>query len=137
MELKEIVDLITAVSKSSLSEFSLQEGNLKLTLKAEQLKNDSISPVPSVLSNEIKNNHQIISPLVGTFYNSPSPEAEPFVKIGDKVKKGQTIAIIEAMKLMNEIEADYEGTVTDILVTNESVVEYGQPLFTISCSEKK
>lgn len=137
MELKEIVDLITAVSKSSLSEFSLQEGNLKLTLKAEQLKNDSISPVPSVLSDEIKNNHQIISPLVGTFYNSPSKEAEPFVKIGDKVKKGQTIAIIEAMKLMNEIEADYEGTVTDILVTNESVVEYGQPLFTISCSEKK
>lgn len=137
MELKEIVDLITAVSKSSLSEFSLQEGNLKLTLKAEQLKNDSISPVPSVLSDEIKNNYQIISPLVGTFYNSPSPEAEPFVKIGDKVKKGQTIAIIEAMKLMNEIEADYEGTVTDILVTNESVVEYGQPLFTISCSEKK
>lgn len=137
MELKEIVDLITAVSKSSLSEFSLQEGNLKLTLKAEQLKNDSISPVPSVLSDEIKNNYQIISPLVGTFYNSPSKEAEPFVKIGDKVKKGQTIAIIEAMKLMNEIEADYEGTVTDILVTNESVVEYGQPLFTISCSEKK
>ena len=73
----------------------------------------------------------IKSPLVGTFYAAPSEDAEPFVKVGDTVKKGQTLAIVEAMKLMNEIESDYDGVVTDILVDNEQMVEYGQPMFVI------
>lgn len=73
----------------------------------------------------------VASPLVGTFYNSSSPDAEPFVKVGDTVKKGQTLGIIEAMKLMNEIESEYDGVVEAILVSNENVVEYGQPLFRI------
>ena len=72
------------------------------------------------------------SPLVGTFYNAPSPDAEPYVKVGDTVKKGQVLAIVEAMKLMNEIESEFDGTVEKILVSNEEVVEYGQPLFVIS-----
>ena len=72
-----------------------------------------------------------MSPLVGTFYSSPSPEAESFVKVGDRVKKGQVLGIIEAMKLMNEIESDYDGVVEAVLVKNEDVVEYGQPLFRI------
>lgn len=71
------------------------------------------------------------SPLVGTFYAAPSEEASPFVAIGDVVKKGQTLAIIEAMKLMNEIESEYDGTVAEILVENGQPVEYGQPLFRI------
>ena len=71
------------------------------------------------------------SPLVGTFYAAPSEDAEPFVKVGDTVKKGQTLAIVEAMKLMNEIESDFDGVVTEILVENEENVEYGQPLFRI------
>ena len=71
------------------------------------------------------------SPLVGTFYNAPSPDAEPYVKVGDTVKKGQVLAIVEAMKLMNEIESEFDGTVEKILVSNEEVVEYGQPLFVI------
>lgn len=73
----------------------------------------------------------VVSPLVGTFYNSPSPEAEVFVKVGDTVKKGQVLGIIEAMKLMNEIESEFDGIVEAVLVNNEDVVEYGQPLFRI------
>ena len=72
------------------------------------------------------------SPLVGRFYAAPSEDAEPFVKVGDTVKKGQTLAIVEAMKLMNEIESDYDGVVTKILAENGEGVEYGQPLFCIS-----
>ena len=71
------------------------------------------------------------SPLVGTFYAAPSEDAEPFVKVGDSVKEGQVLAIVEAMKLMNEIESDFTGTVAEILVENGEAVEYGQPLFVI------
>ena len=71
------------------------------------------------------------SPLVGTFYAAPAEDAEPFVKVGDSVKEGQVLAIVEAMKLMNEIESDFTGTVAEILVENGQAVEYGQPLFRI------
>ena len=73
----------------------------------------------------------VTSPLVGTFYASSAPDKDAFVKVGDHVKKGQVLGIIEAMKLMNEIESDYDGVVDSILVNNEEVVEYGQPLFRI------
>ena len=75
--------------------------------------------------------NMIVSPLVGTFYASPAPDAENFVKVGDHVKKGQVIGIVEAMKLMNEIESEFDGVVEEILVSNEDTVEYGQPLFRI------
>lgn len=81
---------------------------------------------PSIDSDKV-----VASPLVGTFYNAASPDAEPFVKVGDAVKKGQILGIIEAMKLMNEIECEYDGVIEAILVSNEDVVEYGQPLFRI------
>jgi acetyl-CoA carboxylase biotin carboxyl carrier protein len=68
---------------------------------------------------------------VGTFYSSASPDAEPFVKVGDHVSKGQVLGIIEAMKLMNDIESDYDGEVVEILVNNKDMVEFGQPLFII------
>ena len=80
---------------------------------------------------DIGSDKVITSPLVGTFYSSSSPDAEPYVKVGDTVKKGQTLGIIEAMKLMNEIESEYDGVVEAVLVNNEDVVEYGQPLFRI------
>ena len=71
------------------------------------------------------------SPLVGTFYAASAEGAEPYVKVGDKVKKGQVLAIVEAMKLMNEIESEFDGTVEEVLVENAQSVEYGQPLFRI------
>ena len=80
---------------------------------------------------DIGSDKVVTSPLVGTFYSSASPEAEAFVKEGDTVKKGQVLGIIEAMKLMNEIESEYDGIVEAVLVNNEEVVEYGQPLFRI------
>lgn len=80
---------------------------------------------------DYSNANVVTSPLVGTFYSAASPEDEPFVKVGDKVKKGQKLGIIEAMKLMNDIESDFDGEIVEILVENEGVVEYGQPLFVI------
>ena len=80
---------------------------------------------------EEKGGNLVKSPLVGTFYAAPSEDAQAFVKVGDTVKKGQTLAIVEAMKLMNEIESEFDGVVTEILVENEDNVEYGQPLFRI------
>lgn len=80
---------------------------------------------------DIGSDKVVTSPLVGTFYSSSSPDADEFVKVGDTVRKGQVLGIIEAMKLMNEIESEYDGVVEAILVNNEEVVEYGQPLFRI------
>ena len=83
-------------------------------------------------TSDVFSEEQIVkAPLVGTFYAAPSEEAEPFVKAGDAVKKGQILGIIEAMKLMNEIESEYDGVVEAVLISNEQVVEYGQPLFRI------
>ena len=80
---------------------------------------------------EDPNTVSVNSPFVGTFYRSPNPESPPFVKVGDTVKKGQTVCIIEAMKLLNEIECDKAGVIKEILVENGQAVEYGQPLFVI------
>ncbi len=80
---------------------------------------------------EDQNHKKLVSPMVGTFYTQPSPDKPPFVKVGDKVKKGQTICIIEAMKLMNEIESEHDGEIVKILTNNEDMVEFGQPLFLI------
>lgn len=76
--------------------------------------------------------HTIVSPIVGTFYRAPAPDADPFVRVGDHVVPGQTLCIVEAMKLMNEIESDVSGTVVKILVENGQPVEYNQPLFEIA-----
>jgi acetyl-CoA carboxylase biotin carboxyl carrier protein len=74
----------------------------------------------------------LTSPIVGTFYAAPSPDAQPFVRVGDRVKKGQVLCIVEAMKLMNEIESDVDGTISEILPKNGQPVEYGEPLFAIA-----
>lgn len=83
------------------------------------------------VSEEKTGGNIVKSPLVGTFYAAPSEDADPFVKIGDKVKKGQVLAIVEAMKLMNDIESDFDGEIAEIYVENGQPVEYGQPLFCI------
>jgi acetyl-coA carboxylase, biotin carboxyl carrier protein len=89
-----------------------------------------VAAVPTQAAPEEKG-QLVKSPLVGTFYNAPSPDSPAYVKVGDTVKKGQILGIIEAMKLMNEIESDYDGVVTEILIKNEETVEFGQPLFRI------
>ena len=91
----------------------------------------STQGVDTVESIDSEDESYITSPIVGTFYSAPSPDAKAFVKVGDRVKAGQTVCILEAMKLMNEIESDYSGTVAEILVNNQEGVEYGQPLFRI------
>ena len=90
------------------------------------------NPIKSITKVVTKAAGNIVkSPLVGTFYAAPSEDAQPFVKVGDKVKKGQILAIVEAMKLMNDIESDFDGEITEIYVENGQPVEYGQPLFCI------
>jgi acetyl-CoA carboxylase biotin carboxyl carrier protein len=86
---------------------------------------------PATPAPVVPQGHVVTSPMVGTFYLAPSPGAEPFVQVGDTVKEGQTICIIEAMKLLNEIESDKAGVVKEILVDNGQAVEYGQPLFVV------
>lgn len=158
MDINEIMKLIQAVSDSELTSFELEEGNVKVSLKREkevpQIVNVTTTggeqtapavmavntavaaPVPAAApapaqDQVIASDKVVNSPLVGTFYNASSPDAAPFVQVGDSVKKGQVLGIIEAMKLMNEIESEYDGVVEAILVGNEDVVEYGQPLFRI------
>lgn len=160
MNIDEIIQLIQAVSENKLTSFELEEGNMKLSLKckkeqpqivtvaapsmdqaAVQMLNTAagagitVSQVQETAVQtagvDIGSDKVVTSPLVGTFYESSSPDADAFVKVGDTVKKGQVLGIIEAMKLMNEIESEYDGVVEAILVSNEEVVEYGQPLFRI------
>ena len=141
MELEQILKLINAVSQSEVEHFRMEEGNLKLYIKKAKKKKAvqiaaepmAAMTVPAAVSIEEAEpqGNKVKAPLVGTFYNAPSPEEAPFVQVGDRVEKGQTLGIIEAMKLMNEIQSDYAGVVTAILVENEQMVEYGQPLFVI------
>ena len=88
----------------------------------------------SIDSSVTNNSNEILSPMPGTFYVASSPEADPFVKVGDSIKKGETLCIIEAMKIMNEIEAEYSGVISEVLIKNGDPVEYNQPLFKITLS---
>lgn len=139
MKMEDIVTLMETFSKYGLTSLELEEEGSRLVLgkKAEQQVVMQASVSDSVIKkekaeSEVKDLAAVVaSPLVGTFYSASSPEAEPFVKTGDSVKKGQVLGIIEAMKMMNEIEAECDGIVDEILVQNEQMVEYGQPLFRI------
>jgi acetyl-CoA carboxylase biotin carboxyl carrier protein len=143
MEFENLITLINTVSTSKLTEFAMEGDGIQISMKAD--RGMKIAAVPAagqiseaVISAEAEEEEAaavegetVKSPLVGMFYNAQSPEAEPFVKVGDPVKKGQTLGIVEAMKLMNEIASEYDGVVKEILVKNEQAVEYGQPLFVI------
>ena len=154
MEMEKMIELIDAVSKSDLTGFKYEEEGLKLHLSTKEntcyVTENLSAPVNAVTTSaaeikkaaegdqisgtsaeEIPVGNVVESPLVGTFYAAPAEDAESFVKVGDRVEKGQTLGIVEAMKLMNEIESDYSGTVAEILVNNQEGVEYGQPLFRI------
>ena len=154
MEMEKMIELIDAVSKSDQTGFKYEEEGIKLHLSKKEntcyVTENLSAPVNAVTTSaaEIKKaaegdqisgtsaeetpvGNVVESPLVGTFYAAPAEDAESFVKVGDRVEKGQTLGIVEAMKLMNEIESDYSGTVAEILVNNQEGVEYGQPLFRI------
>ena len=148
MEFEKMIELIKTVSDSNLTQFQIEEDGFKLSMKTDKQskvvvqKQESVpKEIQSVAMDEIKPAEQkeikkaegnvVKSPLVGTFYSASSPDSAPFVKVGDTVKKGQVLGIVEAMKLMNEIESEFDGDVKEIQIENEQVVEYGQPLFVI------
>ena len=145
MDVEQLMKLIDKVSESDLTGFKYEENGIKLQLnKKENLV--IVTGASSKAATDLEEGVQkqtgtseaapvgnvVKAPLVGTFYAAPAEDAEPFIQVGDSVKKGQSVAIIEAMKLMNEIESDFDGTVTEILVKNGQAVEYGQPLFRIA-----
>ncbi len=158
MDYKEIKKLMDDMGNSKLTEMEIEfKDGLKISMKKDngmvktnqvmlavpEVQAQNLAPqvsatVPDVkpqapvseVKEEVKGN-VVKSPMVGTFYSRPSPDVDPFVKIGSKVKKGDKLCIIEAMKLMNEIESEYDGEIVDILVQDEEMVEYGKPLFII------
>jgi len=164
MKTKEIRDLIDFISKSGLNEVSIETEDLKIAIKRDAEtkvieSNHSVSapaqvaapapapqpaaaPAPaaeapkeaSSAESAESNYVEIKSPMIGTFYRSPNPDTPAFVSVGDKIEKGQTVCIVEAMKLFNEIEAEVSGTVVKAMVENASPVEYDQVLFLIDPS---
>ncbi|MFV0361998.1 MAG: acetyl-CoA carboxylase biotin carboxyl carrier protein [Suipraeoptans sp.] len=142
MKFENLIELISAVSDSTLTDFTYEENEVKITLSKKQQANIQTSLAPStadiqvhIPESQIKSEvaefdgKVINSPLVGTFYIAPGEGEPAFVKAGDSVITGQTLAIVEAMKLMNEIESDFDGVIEEVLVSNGEMVEYGQPLF--------
>ncbi len=145
MEAEQLTQLIKIISASNLTEFQYEEENMKLIIKKEGTtqiaepilenkggpKKEDRSDVSADVGEDNLEGNVVVSPLVGTFYSVPAEDAMPFVQVGEVVRKGQTIAIVEAMKLMNDIECEFDGTVKEIFVKNGQTVEYGQPLFLI------
>ncbi|WP_334109787.1 acetyl-CoA carboxylase biotin carboxyl carrier protein [Thermodesulfitimonas autotrophica] len=145
MKLEEIRELLKLLKESDVTEFSLESAGMKLTIRkgshpgsAGEAPARPAAPPPVAAAPPAAPQEELYTvkaPMVGTFYRAPAPDAPPYVQVGDRVEKGQVLCIIEAMKLMNEIEAEVAGEIVDILVENAQPVEYGQPLFLIR--EKK
>lgn len=141
MNHNEMIELIKLFEKSSLEIMELGQGENRLYLKkmtgnvapvtqAIPVVQQAAAPVESSVEADT-NYHSVTSPMVGTFYRASSPEAEPFVKVGDSVKKGDVLCIIEAMKMLNEIQADVDGVIAEIKAENGTIVDYGKTLFLI------
>lgn len=147
MEVTQLQQLISSMSASGLSELEYEENGVRLHLRKEK-EPIGLEELPKKITEqgrweqmtgteekrqepeEIQGN-VVTSPLVGTFYAAPAEDATPYVQVGDRVKKGQILGIVEAMKLMNEIESDCDGQILEILAENGKLVEYQQPLFRI------
>jgi acetyl-CoA carboxylase biotin carboxyl carrier protein len=146
MDLRKLKKLIDLVQESGISELEVTEGEEKVRIvkhgapapqQAYYLPNQA-APAPAAAAapavaeeDALPEGHVVKSPMVGTFYRAPSPGAEPFIEIGQSVKSGDTLCIIEAMKLLNEIESDATGVIKAILVENGQPVEFGEPLFIV------
>ncbi len=146
MDLEKIEGLVKIIDNSSLMEFTYKEDNIEISMSKKDnppVVSSGVMSAPMtvpqpVSSQNIAEEHEvedeqlfITSPIVGTFYSAPAPDVPTFVKVGDHVKNGQTVCILEAMKLMNEIQSDFDCEIEAVLVSNEQKVEYGQPLFRI------
>lgn len=138
---KEIQELVEILTEQNLNEIEVQRGDLRIRIWRESAAVVSV-PAPSSTESghapdanagsvERESLLTVTSPVVGTFYRSSSPDVEPYVEEGDLVSRGQILCIVEAMKLMNEIESEVDGRVVKVLVENEAGVEFGQPLFVI------
>lgn len=148
MKIEELLQLVEAIRASDFDEFVLEAQDVKLTLRrgvtAPVVMSAAPAPVhppaaapvpaPAVSAAEPVREEgliDVLAPMVGTFYQAPAPGADPFVRPGSRIKPGDTLCILEAMKLMNEIEAEVEGEVVDVVVKNGELVEYGQVLMTV------
>lgn len=139
MDLQQIEKLVQIIENSSMLEFSIQEGDTKIKMSrrgtvgvpGEAAITVAQTAPAAPAEEDAEDETYITSPIVGTFYSAPSPEAKAFVKVGDRVKAGQTVCILEAMKLMNEIESDFDCEIEAVLASNEQKIEYGQPLFKV------
>ena len=145
MELEDLKEIIELLKETDITELQVEKDGTKVKIKREKFlqqfeisaQKPSVVPAQETIVKEIvaEDSEQrlitITSPIVGTFYRAPSPEAPSFIEIGQRVKKGQALCIIEAMKLMNEIESEADGIVVKALVENGQPVEYGEPLFLI------
>ena len=146
MDLKEIKKLIELMSEMALTEIEVEESGRRIRIRKEPpvagREKPMSSSAPHSIEKEVISQAEsksaedektvlVRSPIVGTFYKSPSPDADPYAEVGEVVKKGQILCIVEAMKLMNEIESDVEGKVVEICVEDGAAVEYGEPLFRI------
>lgn len=146
MELDEIKQLIELLQETDITELKIEKEGSKIKIKREKYLSH-VEAVPSAAKSvhkevqepkevvvEDQNLATITSPIVGIYYSATSPEGPPFVEVGSPVKKGQVLCIVEAMKLMNEIESDTDGTIAKVLIENGQPVEYGEPLFLIDPS---
>ena len=145
MDLEKIEGLVKIIENSSLTEFSIKDGDTKITMSKlthPPVVTTAIAPAPAAQAasapaadnakeEEADDIELILAPIVGTFYSASAPDVPAFVKVGDHVKNGQTVCILEAMKLMNEIQCEYDCEIEAVLVSNEQKVEYGQPLFRV------
>lgn len=141
MELEDLKELIELLKDTDITEVQIEKEGTKVKIRREKMLSSIDIPVhkSSALHEKIiaetgeetQRLVTITSPIVGTFYRTPSPETNPFVEVGSKVKKNQVLCIVEAMKLMNEIESEVDGIIIKILVENGQPVEYGEPLFLI------
>lgn len=157
MDLKLVKNILTLISESDVDEVAIEEGDFKIKVKKKSENTTQTvqyqmpapqQPAPQpqqtappqtqvekkttkASDDDHADGEVVKSPIVGTFYESASPDSDPFVKVGDQIKKGQTLCIVEAMKIMNEIEAEFSGTIQKIVAENGTPVEFDQPLFII------
>ena len=143
MDIRKIKTLIEMLEESNLNEIEVSQGEESVRISKSSNQNNFVSNAPlnndiniNSSSNEVKESHElsgnlVTSPIVGTFYRKPSPDKEPFVKVGDIVNKGDVLCIIEAMKMMNEIKSDFDGKIISIEVDDAQPVEFGQTIIVI------